>query len=140
MTRPLLLAALFAAGCSADGPPRGTVKGRVTVGDRPVTGAVVRFDNPETGVAVVAPLGDDGTYDARTYQGGLPAGTYRVAVTPGGVMTPEQAADPLRADAKAPAARPAVGFAARYHDPATSGLTAEVRAGDNPPFDFRLDP
>jgi hypothetical protein len=139
MTRAALLTALLAAGCSADGPPRGTVRGRVTVGEKPLAGAVVRFDNPETGVSVVAPLDAGGNYDARTYQGGLPVGRYRVAVTPGGVMTPEQAADPLKADAKGPAARPSVGFAAKYHDPATSGLSVEVRAGGNPPFDLRLD-
>ena len=145
MSRALPLVAflaLAAAGCDAQKPPaRGTVHGRVTLGAKPVTGATVLFTNAETGVAVNAPLDRDGRYEVKTHLGaGLPPGKYAVAVTPGGVMTPDEEG-PLAGDAKAARAKlPATPVPDRYHKAETSGLTVEVNEGDNPPFDFALAP
>ncbi len=108
---------------------------------KPVTGASVFIENAETGVAMNAPLTLDGQYEVKTYQGaGLPPGLYRVAVTPGGVMKPEESLV-LAGDAKAARAKlPVTPVPEKYHKTASSGLTIEVKEGDNPPFDFILTP
>lgn len=139
----LLFAGLtLVVGCSKT-TPRGIVKGRVTIGTKPVTGATVLFENTETGVAVNAPLDPDGRYEVKTYQGdGLPIGSYKVAVVPGGVMTPEEADLSAKAtDAKAARAKqPKTPVHERYHKTTTSKFSVEVKEGDNPPFDFQLEP
>mgnify|MGYP003879164705 CR=1 FL=1 len=113
----------------------------MTLGAKPVTGATVFFENAETGVAMNAPLDSDGHYEVKSYQGaGLPPGKYTVAVTPGGVMRPEEN-DVLAGDAKAERAKwPVTAVPERYHKGTTSGLSVEVKEGDNPPFDFTLTP
>ena len=137
----LLLACLaLAAGCGSKPPARGIVKGRVTLGDKPVAGASVFFENAEAGVAVNAPLDATGHYEAKTYQGvGLPPGRYKVAVVPGGVMEPGEES-PLADKAKSTRPKLTVSIPERYHKTATSQLGAEVKEGDNPPFDFALTP
>ena len=129
---------LLTAGCS--GPaPRGPVRGRVTVGANPVTAGTIIFENKAAGVAVTCPLNEDGTYEFKTHEGrGLPVGAYDVAITPGGVMT---GADDVLVPGKPPPPPPrvsAVKIPSRYHTTATSRLHVEVKAGDNPPFDFDL--
>jgi hypothetical protein len=134
--------ALVAAGCDGQKPPaRGTVRGRVTLGAKPVTGATVLFTNAETGIAMNAPLDRDGRYEVKSHLGaGLPPGRYVVAVTPGGVMTPDEEG-PLAGDAKAARAKlPATPVPDKYHKAETSGLTVEVKEGDNSPFNFALTP
>ena len=130
----------LAAGCGSKGPARGTVKGRVTLGDKPVAGATVFFENAEAGVGLNAPLDATGHYEVKTYQGaGLPAGSYKVAVLPGGVMEPGEEL-PLADKAKSTRPKLTVTVPERYHKTATSKLGVEVKEGDNPPFDFALTP
>jgi len=136
-------ALLITLGCSKKPPARGVVQGRVTIGSKPVTGATVFFENTETGIAMNAVLDQDGRYEVKSHLGvGLPPGKYHVAVTPGGVMTPEEAdTTPLAGEAKAERAKqPVTPVPVKYHDPATSGITIEVKEGNNPPFDFTLVP
>ena len=138
---PLVMVLLLALGCTEKGKVLGVVRGRVMMDSKPVTGANVFFENTETGVALNAPLDPDGRYEVKTYQGeGLPPGSYRVAIMPGGVMKPEESLV-LAGDAKAARAKsPMTPVPKQYHSTATSGLTIEVNNGDNPPFDFTLIP
>lgn len=134
----LVLCAACLTGCST-GASLGIVRGKVTLGGKPVTGASVLFEDAASGVTLSAALADDGTYAVRTHRGaGLPPGSYKVAVTPGRVMAPGEEVPLAGKRAAAPANGPAV--PPRYHRTATSGLTAEVRASDNPSFDFPLTP
>ncbi|MCE9565883.1 MAG: carboxypeptidase-like regulatory domain-containing protein [Planctomycetes bacterium] len=137
----VLLIGLIAGGCAEKGPSRGIVKGRVTLGSKPVTGATVFFENTETGVGMNAPLDQEGWYEVKAHNGnGLLPGVYGVSIIPGGVMSPEEAL-PLAGDAKAARAKlPVTPVPEKYHKAATSGLKVEVKEGDNPPFDFTLTP
>lgn len=137
----LLACLLTIAGCADKPPALGVVRGRVTLDGKAVTGATVFFQNTETGVAMNAPLDSDGRYEVKSYQGaGLPPGKYMVAVMPGGVMRPEEDG-PLAGDAKAERAKlPVTPVPEKYHTGTTSGLTVEVKEGENPPFDFTLTP
>jgi hypothetical protein len=110
----------------------------VTLDDKPVTGAMVLFENKEQGVAIQAPLDGDGRYQVKTYEGeGLPLGSYKVAVTPGRIMQPGEEL-PLAGKANYPPPPPPAEIPERYRSVATSGLTIEVRQGDKPSFDFDL--
>jgi len=134
----LAVAFALVLSCSS-GPARGPVKGRVTMGGAPVTAATVFFENAELGGGMNAPLDSNGEFEVKNYQGaGLPVGTYKVAILPGGVMTPDEAG-PKATEAKA--ARPKANSAIpeKYHKTATSGLTIEVKA-DSAPFEFDLKP
>ena len=136
----VLMAGVVAAGCGPTAPPRGVVKGRVTLGKSQVTGATVFFENASAGVGMNAPLAADGSYEVRSYLGdGLPPGTYKVAVLPGGIMTPEEQG-PKATEAKASRPKPNSAIPERYHKTSTSGLSVEVKEGDNPPFNFELAP
>ncbi len=136
----LIALAGAASGCSSDAH-RGVVKGRVTFKGQPVTGALIHFENREGGVEAQAALDADGRYEVKTLQGdGLPAGRYKVAVAPGRIMQPGEEA-PLAG--KAPpkgSLPPTTAVPAKYLRTATSDLVAEVKAGDNPAFDFELKP
>jgi len=142
-----IVACCLVSGCGARGPARGVVRGRVTLGDRPVTDARVVFSNGESGAALQVPLDASGGYEARTYQGsGLVVGTYQVAIVPGTIRYTRQENEPAMTSdqfkVRNPAA-PAVkssDIPKRYVTAETSGLSIEVKPGDNPPFDFALQP
>jgi serine/threonine protein kinase len=86
--------------------PSGELRGRVTLNGKPVTGVWVRLKGDGTSTAVtVAP---DGTYSL-----GLESGSYQVAIEPR-AEKPPKGAPPIPQ---------------RYTDPATSGLTVQVRPG-----------
>ena len=125
---PLLLATLtLLAGCSEKPAVPAVVAGKVTLGGAPLTAGGVLFMN-DAGDAASAELASDGTYTLHC----KPA-RYKVAVTPPAPV------DPLGTPAGAPArpAAPSAPVPKRYHDLATSGLTYEVKEGNNT-FDIPL--
>lgn len=142
----VILGCCLVAGCGQRGPARGMVRGRVTIGDRPVTDARVVFSNADTGAALQVPLDDDGAYEARTYQGpGLVAGTYGVAIIPGTIRyseenQPKMTSDQFKVRNAATSAAQASEISKKYASAETSGLSIVVKEGDNPPFDFKLVP
>jgi hypothetical protein len=130
------LVSLFGVwGCS-DAEPFGIVNGRVTLDGQPLGHGAISFDNAETKFAVAANLDERGVYVIRSVRhNGLPPGEYRVAISPATIGGGET---PLIGD---PSPRP--GAAAkpipqRYHSATTSGLSATVRVGENPPYNFDL--
>ena len=139
----LLAAALpllaLAVGCQRKpSRPIGVVGGKVTVGDAPVSQGMIIFDNEAAGIATTAPLGLDGTYTVRTYnEAGLPVGHYRVAVSPQHLSDGK-----VVLVGNEPPARPKLQTAIpeKYRTVRATPLTADVKEGDNPPFDFRLTP
>lgn len=151
---PVRRAALAAAvswlcvGCESGNPPtHGPVRGKVSLGGTPVADAAVVFRNPATKEAVVTRTQADGTYAVTAHNAtGLPAGRYQVAVRPANELKSDDEAMKRQVErmkqANPWAAKPATPtpIPARYHDATTSGLTAEVAAGDNPPFEFDLVP
>lgn len=141
-----VLACCAAIGCGKQGPPRGIVKGRVTVGDRPVTDARLMFSNTESGEAIHVPIDGAGGYEAKNYQGpGLLTGTYKVAVLPGRIRyseanQPKMDSSQFQTSKATTAAAATSEIPKRFRSIETSGISIVVKAGDNPPFDFKLDP
>jgi hypothetical protein len=129
--RSWLVVLAVASGCAPANV--GRVAGKVTLDGQPVQEGTVVFQDLARGLSVNADLQADGTYVVRTYNlAGLPPGSYHVAVTPRKFGSGEV---PL---VQAPGAPPPTVIPPKYQDAATSGLTAAIKAGRNPPFDFAL--
>ena len=101
---------LFTAGC---GGGYGQVEGKVLFKDRPLAGAVILFV-PQRGPAAGSAVGEDGSYRLLTRRPGDGAviGPCKVAI-----VSP----DPLKP----------LPIPKKYLDAETSGLTAEVKEGQN---------
>ena len=135
--RFVAMLAAIAIGCSGSVPPpdpappatnRTEVRGRVTLGGKPVVGATLSL-NPEKGeFRPFAVTGEDGGFTMTAPDGvGVPHGQYRVSVLrgidPGGVAPVAAAIPP------------------RYADAATSGLVIDVTASPPPNgYELRLSP
>lgn len=120
---------LFVSGCGkSDGEakPTGKVSGTVTLGKKPLAQGSIAFLNPETGESFGAPI-KDGKF---SIENPVTVGKYQVTVNPPEATQPESPDDikNLRKQAKIPSA---------YQDGSKSGLTAEVKEGENT-FDFPL--
>ncbi len=108
--------------------PRGKVFGTVTFRGAPVPQGLVMFSNQEKGLFFTAELDAQGNYSVRTADGeGLPLGTYEVSVNP-----PVLDAPPIGAVMQPARIPEFANIPHRYRTAATSGLTLEVREGDNP--------
>ena len=120
-----LLAIAFLAGCSSSSEERrsGTVSGKVTLDGAALAAGTVLFMT-EDGHGATADLQPDGTYTLQCRPD-----QYKVAVSP------PPPPDPLAGGGAAPAA--AVDIPTKYHDFAKSGLTTEVKEGENT-FDISL--
>ena len=132
------LACLF--GCSSSGgEDRGAVEGRVTIAGKPLSKGSISFENPQTGISLMSNLGPDGSFELQNLNGpGLPAGVYQVSISGSPISTGET---PLAGTtAPAASAEPAATVLEKYRSAATSGLTADVKAGENPKFEFDLVP
>jgi hypothetical protein len=131
-----VVCSLALTGCSRKSiGPWGTAEGTASVAGQPIAEGIVVFDNPELGVARMAELQSDGRFVQKSVDfPGLPVGKYRVAVLP----TRMSKGDWVPVAMSKPQAGGGA-FPARYHSVATSGLTAEVKEGKNPPFVFDLE-
>lgn len=123
---------------------RGPVKGRVTLGGKPVSGALITFESKGAGVAQSTTIDDDGKYEFVAYNAvGLPAGSYKVTVSSGRFIAPGEETPKINVNSKgavAPPKKSTVSIPEKYVKVESSGLSAEVKAGDNPAFDFDLKP
>ena len=131
--RVLCLLGLFSiAGCgSGDSrPPSAKVSGKVTFGGQPVTEGVVNFMSPNLGTAGAGTLNAQGEY---TITDGIPPGNYLVYVTPPRITKPPMAGE------SPPEAKEYPNIPEKARTEKSSGLSADVKAGENKGVDFKLD-
>ncbi|QDU73085.1 hypothetical protein Pan97_00520 [Bremerella volcania] len=107
----------------------GTVSGKVTLNGKPLTGANVKFHNPDLGVGITCELSPDGTFASTTK---IPEATYQVAIIPPNTSH-EPGADGMPVIPKLPKDLPQ-----KYASPDTSDLTAEVHSQPVNEFTFEL--
>lgn len=142
----LVAVVLCTSGCGRHKTPRFPVRGRVTLHSKSVSVGTIVFENATTGTAAIAPLDGDGSYVVKTCDGdGLPAGDYRVAVSSQVIAAPiplDGSVPPPMIGSTSPAKPGAsiVSIPTRYRFAASSGLTATVKSGESPQFDFDLVP
>ncbi|CAN5412461.1 hypothetical protein BH11PLA2_BH11PLA2_41680 [soil metagenome] len=128
----------FGTGCGkSNEEPWGKVQGTVTFQGKPVENAILLFSNSTLGIDMTTFTDKDGRFEIHTAKvGGLPVGTYRISISP---YTPsEQPTDTIVFDKKAPV-KAFENIPMLYRNIATSGLTAEVTAGEND-FQFEMKP
>lgn len=128
----LLAVMLPASGCTRPpaGPPLVPIAGRVTLDGSPVTPGIVSFlDAGLQGTS--APLDADGRYRVQTARGdGLPAGDYRVTVTPL-EPAPDHDRPSMAHEAQLPRKPPRSTVPARYLSVETSPLRVSIAADAN---------
>lgn len=127
----LLVAACVGCGGSTGNNPDFAVSGKVTFAGEAVTEGIVVFELADQGAAINAALGVEGAYTVTTPPGGMPAGSYKVSIQPVPVEMPTDA------DAEPPPPNDPANIPEKYRSAETSGLTADVKAGDNT-FDFEM--
>jgi hypothetical protein len=117
------LIALVLVGCGGS-PAKVAVRGKVTFRGQPLKDGTVMFVAQGAGVTAAGTIQPDGSYELHSGKPGegITPGLYKVAITPG-YYDPTTGTPPR--------------FAARYVDPDTSGLQAEVKQGAGS-FDFDL--
>jgi hypothetical protein len=124
----LVVACLTFAGCTSDSG-RYTVTGKVAYQGQPVEEGTITFEDPAAGQVNSATLAAGGTYSVE-----LPAGDFRVSVSPPLVETkggPDSPGDM--------APKKVANIPRKYWVPETSALSAKI-AQDKKTFDFDLKP
>jgi len=125
----VLLKLVIVVGCGQPGAPKTAgASGQVTLQGQPVTTGQIYFVAAEKGFSANGSLGADGKYEISS---NLPPANYKVFFTP-----------PRAANAPMPG-KPSVEtkvfeLPSQYLNETTSGMSAEVKAGDNT-IDFRLN-
>jgi hypothetical protein len=121
LAAPLILLASIGCGGGKEPPKdRTTVSGTVTLNGQPLPGGTIYFESAEgTGTSMI--IGADGKYSTDR----APIGANRVTVETQSLQYGNTAAY--------------VKIPTKYGDAMTSGLTAEVKAGDNADINFSLD-
>ena len=132
----LSLSLYVSLGCSRK-PLSGTVSGKVTCKNQPVTDGSITFRNEIKGLVASMKLGAAGEYELR-FAGGkeIPLGDYVVTVSPPEPYVPS-AADWGQPPPPQTRISHSANIPAKYHSPRTSGLTATVQEGPNR-FDFDM--
>ncbi len=142
-----LLAVAWLEGCARGTPgqlPTAPVTGQVTYQGQPLTQGEVMFIPVETGPGVRAAYGKldaQGQYRLTTYREGDGAilGQHRVAIVAREEVSPDMGKQISPEGILLPGRQPKSLIPERYADPATSGLSAQVKEGTNR-FDFALTP
>lgn len=131
--------ALLAAGCGSDRPELARVKGTVTLDGKPLSKGTITFEavgkRPATGTIENGQITEVTTYDAGD---GVPVGSHKIAIS--ATEAPASAVVANPGEAKAPRADYMTGkslIPTRYNDPTASGLTAEIKSGENT-VEFKL--
>ncbi len=128
LTLLLLAPVLALTGCAPAEEPLefGDVQGKLTLNGAPLPNAMVVFNRPESGHGGSAVVDGEGKYIVTDK---LPVGSYQVVISPAPVKPPNPGEPaPTIPPNKIPA---------KYSNPASSGLTAEVAPGENT-LDFDL--
>jgi hypothetical protein len=129
------------SGCRAervDLGPFAQISGRVTFRSEPVTKGMITFHCLDSGQVATVQLRADGSYQMQLDgRPGLPVGHYMVCVRP--PLPDSMASTKLRPGNTELEDEAGEGpdIPLKYHYESTSGLTAEVMAGENW-FDFEL--
>jgi hypothetical protein len=132
----VLLSTIILAGCGPSGADATlNVTGVVTYNGSPVVDAGVTF-TPEKGRPASGTTDASGQFVLSTFalEDGAVAGMHTVAITPNASQIPPMPGTPEAAAAAA--GKPP--FPARYNNPDTSGLTADVKSGGENRFPFDL--
>lgn len=126
----LVVCCCLSIGCrgKTNGKEMGTVTGKITVEGQPLANARVNYVSSQIGAGASGELKEDGTY---TLEGPIPVGTYKVFLTPPG-LGDIPAGDPRAANIPTKL----TGVAKKYQSAATTGWTAQVKAGKN---EFNFD-
>ncbi|MEQ8637246.1 carboxypeptidase-like regulatory domain-containing protein [Gimesia maris] len=122
-------ALILLAGCqnsTNDFGPTGALSGKVTYQGEPVKEGLVQFNNPEKGFGGQAVINEDGTYTITNDSGGLVLGTYQVSVVP---PTIEKSFGPDTPPSEVLKEMPNI--PQKYHYPKSSGLSVEIKDGEN---------
>jgi hypothetical protein len=114
----------LACGCGSDRLPTAVVNGKITYKNKPVPNGSILF-SPEKGPSATGDIKPDGSYTLTTYRAGDGAVLGKHTVT---IAAFEDTSNKL------PEERPGLPTAiipAKYESAATSGLSADVKAGEN---------
>ena len=125
----LLSCLMLLLGCGAtetDRGPTGSLNGNVTYKGEAVKEGVVQFSHATEGFGGTATINEDGTYEVETTTGGLPIGQYQVCLTP---PTIEKSLGPDTPPSEVPKEMPNI--PQKYRAAKTSGLTVEIKEGEN---------
>lgn len=135
-------ALLLSSGCGPDYKGRGVVKGKITVGNRPLPSGTVTFHGKDGGMTGTATVDEEGNYEIKD----APLGECRITVTvpdrallmkdrggkgpkmPEGPKDPNSSSPGLPSGAKLPKA--IIPIDPRYENPDTSGLKFTVQKGE----------
>ena len=131
----LLLLFVVITGCGPGGHGTASVKGVVTLNGTPVTSGKVTFF-PEGGRSAKGFIQQDGTFVLGTYEeadGAIP-GTHKITIADVSSV-PSTGPD---YDNVAPRRKKESPIPERYANPSASGLTREVKAGEDNYFELEL--
>ena len=133
----LMLPGVLLPGCGGSGLSLGTVSGKVTCQGKPVTVGTVVFV-PEKGPSASGALDANGRYALSTKSPGDGAvvGKHRVIVSP---PTKGLPLEPGKRPSPRTVVKPISNIPLKFQNVKTSGLSADVRPGNNA-FDFDLVP
>ena len=122
-----MAALVLVIGCSGGG---GSVSGKVTLNDQPLTSGTVTFHPTGSGPAGIGTIGPDGRYEIKVgTEKSLPPGDYVVTVEATEAATSEPPAPGK--GAPRPPAPPKRITPAKYADKAMTDLKFTVKGGDN---------
>jgi hypothetical protein len=125
------------SGCGKSGPPLATVRGKVTLNDKPVTAGIVTFQSEDGLENVQGSLDSEGNYELKTFNAaGIPPGKYKVSLKP---AAPNLTTPPLADDGQRHPTPIDKTIPVKYYDAATSGLTHEVTL-EKTQYDLHLTP
>jgi hypothetical protein len=129
MTRNLLIAGLLLFAVAGCGGSQGRVSGQVTLDGQPLTKGDISFSPVADGVVASGQIDSGGNYSLKVgTSAAIPPGSYRVTVV---------AVEPVAPTPEHPEPLPTLLTPKKYNNPATSELSAEVKAGSNT-FNFDL--